>query len=101
MAPGTQTPVPDTPGQWGGETTWNVEVWGIDVKAGSHWGVLLVLYLPVLWRELGQWQHPRVGVLPPASWQVLRRCCSPGGGRETQAARASCPRTLCPRRSST
>lgn len=64
-APGTQTSIPDMPRRsWEG-TTWNVEVWSIDVKAGGHWGVLLVLHLPVLWRELGQWQHPRVGVLPP------------------------------------
>lgn len=66
-APGTQIPVPDMPGHWWEGTTWNVEVWSIDVKAGRHGGVLLVLDLPVLWRELGQWQHPGGGgeVLPP------------------------------------
>lgn len=51
-APGTHIPVPDMPRQWWKGTTWNVEVWSIDVEAGGHWGVLLVLYLPVLWREL-------------------------------------------------
>lgn len=50
---GTRHPTlcPDMPRQQWEGATWNVEIWGIDVKAGGHWGVLLVLYLPVLWRE--------------------------------------------------
>lgn len=55
---------------WESET-WNVEVWSVDVKAGGHWGILLVLHLPVLRREMGEWQDPRMRSLHPASRRVL------------------------------
>lgn len=58
-ASGTQTSGPDTPQQRWERETWNIEVWSVDVKAGGHWGILLVLHLPVLRRELGEWQDPR------------------------------------------
>lgn len=54
-----QKPAPVMLGRWWEGTTWNVEVWGVDVKAGGHRGVLLVLHLPVLWRELGELQDLR------------------------------------------
>lgn len=59
--PGHQAPkhLAQTHPSSGGRETWNVEVWSVDVKAGGHWGILLVLHLPVLRRELGEWQDPR------------------------------------------
>lgn len=45
--------------------TWNVEVWSIDIEAGGHWGVLLVLYLPVLWGNKEWAGHPEQAPLAP------------------------------------
>lgn len=48
----TQSSAPDVPrggGCGAGQgQTWNIEVRSVDIEAGGHWGVLLVLYLPVL-----------------------------------------------------
>ena len=109
-----------SPGGGGWDETWNVEVRSVDIKAGGHRRVLLVLHLPVLWGEWGEQAGPGAGCLPPCKpslganlsgllLSLLYPCpscalggqCSPGVGRERRAGPAFCPRTWCPQRSNT
>lgn len=90
-----------SPGGGGWDETWNVEVGSVDVKAGGHRRVLLVLHLPVLWGEWGAQAGPGAGCLRPCKpslgaslsgllLSLLHPCpsralggqCSPGAGRE-------------------
>ena len=67
-----------SPGGGGWDETWNVEVRSVDVKAGGHRRVLLVLHLPVLWGEWGEQAGPGAGCLcaSPLSGPIYLACPS-------------------------